>query len=541
MTYLALLIVGLMVWAYQPGKSHAAKLGLDLQGGTQVILSPSTTGNATVTSDQLAQTVSIIRQRVDGFGVAEAEVTTQGTGANTKIIVTIPGKTDRSVVDQLKTTAKLNFRPVIAMDYGSPAAAASAQPTPSASASVSGSPAPSASASASASATPAASASSSASASPSPTPTVSVAPELLKPPIQSTTADANFGQRYQALDCSKSDVLQGSLDDEKQFLISCERDGAYKYALSPALLTGADIQDATAGLPTQGAGGWQVELQLTTSGAKKFADATKTLYTQQSPANQFGIVLDGLVVSAPRVNEPILGGSATITGNFTAEEAKNLAQVLKYGALPLSLSVDEVQQISPTLGNDQLRAGILAGLFGLVLVVIYLLLYYRALGVVAVLSLALAALITYSLFIVLGREIKFTLTLAGIAGAIVAIGITADSFVVYFERLRDELREGKRLRTAVDTGWVRARRTILAADFVSFLAATVLYYLSVGSVRGFAFTLGLTTLIDIAVAFLFTRPLVSFTAKNKWMNSGSSMTGVTTERLGLVTSTEVKA
>ena len=534
-------MVGLLIWAYQPGKSHAAKLGLDLQGGTQVILSPSTTGNATITSDQLSQTVSIIRQRVDGFGVAEAEVTTQGTGANTKIIVTIPGKTDRSVVDQLKTTAKLNFRPVVAVDYGSPDAAASAQPTPSASASVSGSPAPSTSASASTTASPSATASASVKPTPTPTPTVSVAPELLVAPIQSTTADAEFGKRFQALDCTKSSVLQGASDDEKQYLISCERDASYKYVLAPALLTGADIQSATAGLPTQGAGGWQVDLQLTTSGAKKFADATKALYTQQSPANQFGIILDGAVVSAPRVNEPILGGSATISGNFTAEEAKNLAQVLKYGALPLSLTVDEVQQISPTLGNDQLRAGILAGLFGLLLVVIYLLLYYRALGVIAVLSLALAALVTLSLFIVLGREIKFTLTLAGIAGAIVAIGITADSFVVYFERLRDELREGKRLRTAVDTGWVRARRTILAADFVSFLAAVVLYYLSVGSVRGFAFTLGLTTLIDIAVAFMFTRPLVAFSARTKWMNSGSAYTGVATERLGQTHTTEVKA
>lgn len=521
--FLGITLLGLAVWAFLPNKSHAPKLGLDLQGGTQVILTPVATGSKPIDSEQVAQTVSIIRERVDGFGVAEAEVTTQGTGANTKIIVTIPGVTGRGVVDQLKTTAQLNFRPVMAIDYGSP----SAKPTPSASPSASGSAKPSASASPSKAATP------------TPTPTVSVAPELLKAPIQSKTADEDFGKRFQALNCDKSDVMSGSVDDEAQYLVTCQRDASLKYALAPALLTGTDIASATAGLPQQGAGTWQVDLTLTSEGAKKFAEATKQLSSQKEPNNQFGIVLDGLIVSAPTVNEPILGGQATITGNFTAEEAKALSQVLKYGALPISLTVDEVQQISPTLGNDQLKAGLLAGAFGLLLVVIYLLLYYRALGVIAVISLGLAAIVTYLTFIVLGREIGFTLTLAGIAGAIVAIGITADSFIVYFERIRDELREGKRLRTAVETGWVRARRTILAADFVSFLAAVVLYYLSVGSVRGFAFTLGLTTLIDIVVAFYFTRPLVVMAAKIAWMNGNSKWTGVHQDRKPVVTESEV--
>ena len=350
-----------------------------------------------------------------------------------------------------------------------------------------------------------------------------------------------MGDRFQALDCSKEPAASGLLDDEAQYLVACQDDGLLKFILAPALLSGTDIQDATAGVPQQGAGGWQVDLTLTTAGAKKFAEATKSLYTKEAPENQFGIILDGRVVSAPAVNEPILGGSATISGSFTIAEAKGLAQVLKFGALPISLSVDEVQQISPTLGADQLRAGLIAGGFGLLLVVIYLMLYYRALGIVAVLSLVVAAVITYLFFILLGREIKFTLTLAGIAGAIVAIGITADSFVVYFERLRDELREGKRLRSAAEHGWSRARRTILAADFVSLLAATVLYYLSVGNVRGFAFTLGLTTVIDIAVAFWFTRPLMALLAGNKWMNKGSSMSGVSPTRLGAVSSTEVSS
>ena len=514
-----------MIWTFLPGERHTPKLGLDLRGGTQVILSPSVAVGETLTQDQLNQTVAIIRQRVDGFGVAESEVTIQGTGNGAKIIVTIPGETSRTVVDQLKTTAQLNFRPVLAIDFGSPQASAS--PTPSVSDSASPSAAPSDSATPAASTTP----------EPTPSPSVSVAPELLVPPIQSPDGSGDFADRFAALDCATSDILNGSTDDPAQYLISCEKDGSVKYALAPADLVGTDIESATAGLPQHGAGGWQVDLQMTTDGAKKFADSTTKLSALESPNDQFAIVLDGVVISAPSVNEPILGGSAVISGSFTADEARALAQVLKYGALPVGLEVDEVQQISPTLGNDQLQAGLIAGGFGLLLVVIYLLLYYRALGVIAVVSLVAAAIMTYLVFVILGRGIGFTLTLSGVAGAIVAIGITADSFIIYFERIRDEIREGKRLRVAIDQGWIRARRTILAADFVSLLSAAILYYLSVGSVRGFAFTLGLITFVDIAVAFLFTRSLVTKLGNSKWMNSGSAWTGVSPTRLGVTSST----
>ena len=507
-------LIGLLVWAFLPGENHSPKLGLDLRGGTQVILAPKVAVGQSLGQDQLNQTVAIIRQRVDGFGVAESEVTIQGSGDTAKIIVTIPGETSRTVVDQLKTTAQLNFRPVIAIDFGSPQPSASPTPT----ATVTDSPA--------VEATP----------TPTPTPTISVAPELLVPPIQSLDASGDFADRFASLDCSKSEILNGATDDPTQYLISCEKDGSYKYVLAPADLVGTDIESATAGLPQQGAGGWQVELLMTTEGAKKFATSTQTLSSQQAPNDQFAIVLDGVVISAPSVNEPILGGSAVISGSFTADEARALAQVLKYGALPVSLEVDEVQQISPTLGADQLRAGLIAGGFGLLLVIIYLLLYYRALGVIAVVSLFAAAAMTYFVFIILGRGIGFTLTLAGVAGAIVSIGITADSFVIYLERIRDEIREGKRLRVAVEQGWIRARRTILAADFVSLLAAAILFYLSVGSVRGFAFTLGLITFVDIAVAFMFTRALVTRLASSKWMNKGSAMTGVSPARLGVITS-----
>ncbi len=522
-------LIGLLIWSFLPGERHTPKLGLDLRGGTQVILSPSVAAGETLSQDQLNQTVAIIRQRVDGFGVAESEVTIQGTGNGAKIIVTIPGETSRTVVDQLKTTAQLNFRPVLAIDFGSPQPSSS--PTPSAS--VNPSAAPSDSSSPTASATPDASTT----PEPSPSPSVSVAPELLVPPIQSPDGSGDFADRFAALDCAESDILNGSTDDPAQYLISCEKDGSVKYALAPADLVGTDIESATAGLPQQGAGGWQVDLQMTTEGAKKFADSTTKLSALESPNDQFAIVLDGVVISAPSVNEAILGGSAVISGSFTADEARALAQVLKYGALPVGLEVDEVQQISPTLGNDQLQAGLIAGGFGLLLVVIYLLLYYRALGVIAVVSLVAAAIMTYLVFVILGRGIGFTLTLSGVAGAIVAIGITADSFIIYFERIRDEIREGKRLRVAIDQGWYRARRTILAADFVSLLSAAILYYLSVGSVRGFAFTLGLITFVDIAVAFLFTRSLVTKLGNSKWMNSGSAWTGVSPTRLGVKSTT----
>jgi len=503
-----LILVALGVWAFAGGKSDTPRLGLDLRGGPQIILSPqSTTGE--ISPEQLAQSVSIIRQRVDGFGVAEAEVTTQGQGASAKIIVTIPGATDRSVVDELKSTAKLTFRQVITYDVGTAAVAPTATPTDG-------------------------------DADNSEQPQLpKVEPSQLVPPIQGPALDDELLARFAALDCNTSDVLKGGgFDDETQYLITCQDDGIYKYVLAPAALTGTDIDTAVAGLPAQGAGGWQVDLTMTSNGAKKFADITSQLAAQPQPQNQFGIVLDGIVVSAPSVNEPIIGGSATISGSFTADEARALAQVLKYGALPLSLEVDEVSQISPTLGNDQLQAGLLAGAFGLLLVIIYLVGYYRALGLVAVGSLAIAAAGLYFLVVILGNEINFTMTLAGIAGAIVAIGITADSFVIYFERIRDELRSGKKLKSAVDAGWSRARRTLLAADFVSLLAAVVLYYLSVGNVRGFAFMLGLTTLIDVAVAFYFTRPLVVMFAKSKWLNAGSPLTGLSPKRLGVVTASE---
>ena len=561
---LGLILLALLAWAFVP-TPRAPKLGLDLRGGTQVILTPVSTDGAQIQDDQLKQAVEIIRQRVDGFGVAESEVTTQGSGQNASIIVSIPGVTNQAILDSLSTTAKLDFRPVLNIDYGTPqpivtpSPSGSGSPKPSASSSLSGSPAPSASVSASAGGTASATASSNgaavtgglrpaadSSASPSPSPSAaspsasSVTTTTVggvtsvggNPPIQSAKNDAALKAAFGNLDCSTPGATKGGPNDPKKFLVTCSTDGSVKYLLSPAAVQGVEISGASAGL-SQNGGGWEVNLTFTSDGAKQFADTTTSLSSKQPPENQFAITLDGLVQSAPSVSSPILGGSAVITGSYTADEAKALANVLKYGSLPVSLTPSSVQQLSPTLGQDQLTAGITAGLLGLLLVVVYLVIYYRALGLVAVASLLVAAAITYSLFVILGRQLGFTLSLAGVAGAIVAIGITADSFVVYFERMRDEIREGRSLRAAGDAGWIRARRTILAADFVSFLAAVVLYFLSVGSVRGFAFTLGLTTIVDIVVAFLFTRPLVSVLMRTAWFTSGKPWTGLSPNRLGV--------
>ena len=492
---LLIVLASTILWTYWPGASHEARLGLDLRGGTQVILTPELAPGTegVLTQDQINQTVEIIRQRVNGFGVAEAEVTVQGSGDSAAIVVTVPGVNPEGITNLLKQTARLDFRAVLAAGSGFEVS----NPSPSPSATES--------------------------AKPSSQPT-----EL---PIQAATSEELYDQ-YLNLNCLTPGLLQGGrADDPTKYMLTCSKDGFEKFVLAPAFITGDQVSDSQASLPQQGAGGWMVTLDFDSQGATKLSEASISLSKLPSPQNRFGIVLDGLVVSAPFFSEPILGGKAQIEGAFKAEEAKQLAQVLRYGALPVTLNIAESTTISPTLGQDQLSAGLLAGAIGLALVVVYLIIYYRALGFVAVFSLVAAAGFLWLLIIALGRTIGFTLTLAGIAGAIVAIGITADSFVVYFERIRDEIRDGKSLRVATELAWVRARRTLLAADFVSLLAAIVLYALSVGSVRGFAFTLGLTTVIDVLVAFWFTHPLVTYFGKSKWAEKGGILTGVSRNRL----------
>lgn len=530
---LGVLIVGLAVWAFWPGTDSSVRLGLDLQGGTQVILKPTpVTEGAEITDEQLEQTVSIIRQRVDGLGVAEAEVTTQGSGDGAVIVVSVPGVNQDRVVDLVQRTALLDFRPVWGIYAPTPATAAEETAAPDASASPE--------ASAEAGAEDAASEEAPADEpTPSPEATASAAAEgEAAPLVQADDNTPEFQEQVAALDCTDPlNYRGGRPDDPEKWLGTCDTTGTAKYNLQPAFIKGTNVTNANAVLPQNGVG-WVVSLEFDGEGASALADASTELSalpecgTGASPCNAFAIVLDGVVTSAPRFNEPILGGSAQIEGNFTAQEARDLANVLKYGALPVTLEPVDITTVSPTVGNDQLRAGIIAGLLGLLLVAIYLIVYYRALGIVAVLSLAIAAAVLYLTFIVLSKAIGLTLTLAGVAGAIVAIGITADSFIVYFERIRDEIREGRTLRQACDSGWIRARRTLLAADFVSLLAAVVLYFLSVGSVRGFAFVLGLTTLIDVLIAFWFTHPLVVIMGRWSWMQRGSKLTGLDSGRLG---------
>lgn len=527
---LLVIIIGLAVWTFWPGQESTPRLGLDLQGGTQVILIPNQAeGTAEITDDQLQQTVEIIRQRVNGFGVAEADVAIQGSGNDAAIVVSVPGVNQREIAEQLSQTALLDFRPVstivepgvIDPNTLQPAEATTEKKTKKTKKN-----------SASGEAT-------FAETSPSPSPTETTAADatesdVLVPPVEGDAADdPALEDALLNLDCTTEASRQGGKpDNPDKWIVTCDREGTGKYLLEPAFIKGTSITNASAEL-AQGGAGWVVNLEFDGEGADALSEISNRLVSLPAPQNQFGIVLDGLVVSAPYFQQPINDGRAQISGNFTPEEAKNLAQVLKFGALPLTLDIASVETVTPTLGADYLRVGLIAGALGLGLVVLYLLLYYRALGIVAVVSLIIAAILTFLVFVILGRTVGLALTLAGVAGAIVAIGITADSFVVYFERIRDEIREGRSLRAACDAGWERARNTVLAADFVSLLAALVLYFLSVGAVRGFAFVLGLTTLMDVMVAFMFTRPMVTLLARNKWFTSGHPMTGLDPRRLGV--------
>jgi preprotein translocase subunit SecD len=476
---LAIIILGLIGTALVQGV-NSVRLGLDLRGGTSVTLQPRASNDANkITSAAIDQAVTIIRQRVNSLGVAESEVTAQGSGTNRQIVISVPGDSGRRVVDLVGQTAELRFRQVLAE---SAALGGSGTDT----------------------ATP------------------------------STGIAADLNARFAALDCSNPENRQGTgADSPSETIVACSREGTSKYILAPAEVLGQQVSKASAGLDQQGSASWFVSLTFNGEGTSAFGALTSRVTSLASPQNQVAIVLDGLVVSAPVINEAIPSGNAQITGSFTQVEAEDLANVLKYGALPLAFDRGEVQQVSPTLGSDQLNAGLIAGALGLGLVVIFSLLYYRALGLVTVGSLAVATLLVYLFFVVLGETIGFALTLAGIAGTIVAIGVTADSFIVYFERVRDEAREGRSLRTAVETGWARARKTIIVADMISLLSAILLYIFAVGGVRGFAFTLGLTTIIDLIVVFLFTKPLLSLVIKAKFFSSGHPLSGFSAKSIGL--------
>ena len=508
------------------------RLGLDLRGGTSVILQPriSAGQEGKVTNESIDQAVSIIRQRVNSLGVAESEVVAQGSGTNRQILISVPGESGERVVELVGQTAELRFRQVLAtggaVEAPAPAPAASTTSTPAATPSGSSS---KLSKSAPYFADPAPIVTPKATA---PAPAPASTPESDAQSQAVAAAGEILSQQFAALDCTKEESTRGGGGDSPDLpLVTCDRDGSARYVLGPAEVLGTQVKNASAAIDQEGSGGWFVSLDFNKEGSGKFSAVTQRVTSLAAPQNQVAIVLDGLVVSAPRIISAITGGSAQITGDFTQQEASDLANVLKYGSLPLAFDRGEVQQVSPTLGTDQLRAGLLAGGLGLILVVIYSLLYYRALGLVTVGSLGLAALMLYMTVVVLGENIGFTLTLAGIAGAIVAIGITADSFIIYFERLRDEIREGRSLRSAVEMGWQRARRTIIISDIVSLIAALLLYIFAIGNVRGFAFALGLTTLIDLIIVFLFTKPIITVLANLKFFRDGNPMSGLNAHKV----------
>ncbi|MBB4908942.1 preprotein translocase subunit SecD [Actinophytocola algeriensis] len=348
------------------------------------------------------------------------------------------------------------------------------------------------------------------------------APQLAGSEDGTVQPDATVQQAAMAaLDCSRPDPLVGN-DLSDQPLVACDQEATAKYVLGPTFLQGTEISDAGSAVNPEGVG-YVVTLDFKSGGSRTWAD-----YTEAHVGQMAAFVLDTQVVSAPEIQGAITG-QTQITGGgqggFSSTEAKSLADVLKYGSLPLSFDSSEAETVSATLGIASLKAGLIAGAIGLLLVFVYCLFYYRMLGLLTILSLALSAVIVFAFLVLLGRWIGFTLDLAGVAGFIVAIGITADSFVIFFERLKDEIREGRTFRSAVPRAWVRARRTILSADMVMFLAAAVLYVLAVGQVRGFAFTLGMSTVLDLIVVFLVTHPLVSLASKSKFL-SKPSMSGL---------------
>jgi len=578
-------------------QAFQVKLGLDLTSGTTVSLKAVPVHGSKVTQQEMTTAQQIMFNRVNSAGFTEAQVVPQGTnimtvsvpGQNSQKVVQLVSQTAELLFRQVQLIAPNASSAVTPTPAPSPATSGTASPSPSASPQATSSPtakakaSPSASTSAlvergkagtnrtaeltssssrlgaaahaKASPTPSAtstpSGSSTPAASPSPVPTVKSTngtSTWQQASGNPAFLSAHTKELFDKVDCSKKDWAQQIgysptvWDNPKSQIVACGLSNGtsgvwYKFVLAPAQVLGSQIKSASA-TPQTSSTFWQVNLNFNGAGAKAFGTLTSQMYSQygktNSPLDDLAVVLDGQVVSFPSINQgAILGGAAQIFGSFDQAQATNLATVLSYGSLPLTFHQEAVETVTPQLGHDQLNAGLLAGAIGLLLVVCYLLFYYRGLAVVAVSSLAIAALLTYLAVVVLGKYQGFALSLAGIAGLIVAVGITADSFVVFFERLRDEVREGgKSLRAAVEHGWGRARRTILVSDTVSFLAAALLYYFSIGDVKGFAFTLGLSTIIDLVVVFTFTKPVMTLLARTKFFGGGHPWSGLDPVRLG---------
>jgi preprotein translocase subunit SecD len=578
--------------AFSPGKWHhdfRVQLGLDLSSGTQVELKASTLKGKAPPAQYMKEAISVMIARVDGAGFSGAQIQQQGSD---NILVTVPGASTNKVVNLVGATAQLYFRQVLLEGGPTATTTSSATPTPTSTSTTTPSPgatgtpkvgsSPSTGASTKAAvkgpqaagsagarllavakpaATPTSSSSSTSSSSPTSSPLPLPTPST--PPVSQVSGDVTkvnpaVLKLFNQVNCNNVNGWKKQIgytttqyDDPNRQIVSCsvasQAQGItsnLKYVLAPAKVFGSDVTSAQAGVANQQqslSGQWQVNLSLNGKGAAAFGALTEQMNSQYgnngaptSPLDQLAVVLDGVVVSAPQIDQgAITGGNAQIT-YFPQSQATQLAQELNYGELKVNLIKQDVSSVTPQLGRDQLVAGLIAAAIGLGLVVVYSFLYYRGLGLVSVSSLIIASILAFGSVVLLSKYSAsgFSLSLAGIAGLIVAIGITADSFVVFFERLRDEVRDGRSLKPAVESGWKRARRTILVSDTVSFLCALLLWYFSVSDVKGFAFTLGLTTIIDIIVVFLFTKPMVTLLARTRFFSSGHPLSGLDPTRLG---------
>ncbi len=567
---LVALIGGGAIWS---NASWTPKLALDLEGGTSIILEPQLEDQR-ITQEQLEQAVAIIRQRVDSTGVSEAEITTQG---DRNIIVNLPGNPDEQTRELVRSSAQMVFRRVAVVappepdtgeqpaeeqgeegndatdeekkqleellkDQGNEEAPAEEEPAQGGAGSVTGTEG----------ADVTAQQPSDAGTVPGPAGNPGDAEDAesgqdtvkegefprFDPQTDQSWLTPEILQTFQELDCTKEENrIGGETAPDDQPVVACDQSGAAKYVLGPVEFDGSHITDAEFTFETTAQGAQTnrpaVSMTLDNYGAEAFSQISGKLTGLQEPYSQFAMVLDGQVLSAPRSQAHITDGRMIITGQFTVEEAETLASQLKNGSLPISFQVQSEQQISPTLGADYLAKGLLAGGIGLLLVVGYSLIQYRVLGLVTVSSLAVAGVLTYLLLLFVTWRYGYRLSLAGVAGLIVGIGMTADSFIVYFERVRDELRSGRKLTSAVEIGWDRAKRTIFASKAVNMLAAVILYILAVGSVRGFAFTLGLTVIVDVILVILFTHPMLQVLARTHFFGHGHPWSGMDPRQLGV--------
>ena len=556
----------LAIGHFVKGVTPYPDLALDLKGGTQLILTPTPTseGQREITEEDITQAISIIRNRIDASGVSESEISSMGSS---NIMVSIPGTPSQEQLDLIRSSSQMNFRPVLRIGpaqgvlqnqqqpqvdnpqsgekSGAQSGAQSGEQNGAQSGEQSG--ADTAQSGVQSTALDEATARGAADAdgdgvlSDTPATTPENASDLAW-----VTEQVMYD--FLTLDCSASaDVKRVEGAADKPYA-ACDESGQIKYILGPVAVPGSDLTSATAAIARnnngQSTGQWIVSLQFNHDGAEKFKDTSTILYGYHdsdpqgssyrgSPdRNSFAVVLDGTVITAPSMQAIIANGEAQISGNFTAQSATALANQLQFGSLPLNFEVESEQQISATIGTDHLTIGLWAALIGFLLVILYLIWQYRGLAIISAGSLIIASVITYLVITLLSWAMGYRLSLAGVAGLIMAIGVTTDSFIVYFERVRDEVRDGRPLRAAVEEGWDRAKRTILVSDAVNLVAAVVLYLLAVGGVQGFAFTLGITTVIDIAVIFLFTHPMMELLIRTRFFGEGHKLSGLDPEHLG---------